>query len=71
MKGLHARLLLLNRNRWQGIEIHGVHWRHCTHHSHALGLTCRRWAIWDSFCAKHNDSCWDGCPDDPFGITVD
>ena len=32
--------------------------RYCVHRSHLLHLPCRREAVYDGFCTRHNDRCW-------------
>jgi hypothetical protein len=34
----------------------------CFHRSHRLGLRCLRHWTSDSYCGKHNQTCWYYCP---------
>lgn len=33
----------------------------CFHRSHRLRLRCLRYWLSDTYCGKHNYTCWDGC----------
>lgn len=66
---LLAHLALLGRHRTT-LTIGGLHWRYCHHRSHALGLACWRWNVYDGQCGKHNTSCFHACPPDPFAVDI-
>lgn len=64
-----ARIALLGRHH-ASVNIGGLHWRYCGHRSHALGLACWRWSIYDDQCTKHNTTCYSSCPPDPFAVDI-
>jgi hypothetical protein len=33
----------------------------CRHTSHRAHLFCWRASIWDSYCVKHNNTCYESC----------
>ncbi len=57
---LIARLKLRGR-RNKTVYVGGLFWRLCNHRSHGWGFKCRRWHVYDGFCARHNMSCFSGC----------
>jgi hypothetical protein len=60
---LLAHLRAFGRHRTT-ILVGGYHFTYCVHRSHALGLACWRWMIWDGQCSVHANSCFHGCPED-------
>jgi hypothetical protein len=60
MTALLAHLTLVGRHHRTAV-VGGYHWTYCNHRSHRLGLPCWRWFRWDSYCARHNRSCWGEC----------
>ncbi|MCZ4611598.1 hypothetical protein O3S80_49220 [Streptomyces sp. Lzd4kr] len=57
---LLAHLALLGRHH-HTVIVGGMHWIYCSHQSHRRGLSCWRWRRWDSYCTRHNNSCWSTC----------
>lgn len=57
-----AHLALFGRHR-RTVVVCGLHWRYCVHRSHRRRrLSCWRWAVYDGYCAQHNESCYTECP---------
>jgi hypothetical protein len=65
MTALLAHLRLFGRHHTT-VTVGDYTWRYCNHRSHILGLRCWRWFNHDGYCADHNQSCWDKCPEDPY-----
>lgn len=38
------------------------YYRRCSHRSHRLRLRCYREFVWDGYCYRHTDTCWNECP---------
>lgn len=70
MTALLAHIALFGRHR-ASVRIGGLSWGYCIHRSHGTGAACWRWAIHDSYCAKHTLSCRTACPPDPFADFYD
>lgn len=64
-----AHIILFGRRR-TGVRVGGLYWHYCVHRSHALGLPCWRWSIYDAQCPKHNNTCYSSCPPDPFAVDI-
>lgn len=56
-----AHLRLLGRHHRTAV-IFGLHYRYCIHRSHGRRWPCWRWNAYDSFCTRHNRSCYTDCP---------
>lgn len=60
MTELIAHILLFLRGR-RPVWLGGVYWAYCSHRSHQRGTRCRRWMVYDGYCAMHNSTCYSGC----------
>lgn len=64
MTELLAHLILVGRHGCT-VEVGGLTWRYCGHRSHRREQWCWRWSVWDGYCAHHNQTCFNSCPEIP------